>query len=187
MERTLQTSARARAANPLRQYSPHDDSSELYPDDPAYRAVTDFQHDGPITVPASYPLDAAQGDLRRPGVHALFVTREEPGCSEARFIGLVTRHELQAGGAPQAEPSPAAGAAAQRRVAEVMTPVEALAVARYASLRGMTVQDVSEMFEETGLAHLLVVDGDGGDLGIARGLISRALLALRLRGSSPIR
>jgi CBS domain-containing protein len=179
----LLTPARTRPAYQLRQYQPHDATSELYPDDPAYRAVIDFRFDAPITVPADYPVEAALADMHRLRVHALLVTREEPDSSEPHFVGLVTQHELVQPHALQAGVPSAPDGSGHTCVADVMTPVEELSVARYASLRDLTVLDVHEMFQGTGLSHLVVVDADGSDFGVARGLISRARLARRLRGS----
>ena len=126
--------------------------------------------------------------MSRLGVHALLVTRAGPDDGDTRFIGLVTRHDLQHRRAQPTQPGGAPGDPQALRVADVMTLVEELSVTRYASLRDLTVSDIYAMFQGTGLTHLLIVDddGNGNHIGMARGLMSRARIAQRLRGSSPL-
>lgn len=67
------------------------------------------------------------------------------------------------------------------RVADVMTPWNELPVVNYESLQTLTASDVYEMFQGTGLTHLLVIENHGNESAVARGLLSRASLAKRLR------
>jgi hypothetical protein len=62
-----------------------------------------------------------------------------------------------------------------------MTPRNELSLVNYESLQTLTALDLYEMFQGTGLTHLLVVEMHGDDSAIARGLLSRAALTKRLR------
>jgi hypothetical protein len=65
-----------------------------------------------------------------------------------------------------------------------MTPWEELALVNYQSLRYLNVSEVYQMFQGSGLTHVMVVETHDNDSVIARGLISRASLASRLQESS---
>jgi hypothetical protein len=67
------------------------------------------------------------------------------------------------------------------RVADVMTPWNELSLVNYESQQTLTAADVYEMFQGTGLTHLLVIENHGDHSAAARGLLSRATLAKRLR------
>jgi CBS domain containing-hemolysin-like protein len=67
------------------------------------------------------------------------------------------------------------------RVADVMTPWNELSLVSYDSLQTFTAADVYQMFQGTGLTHLLVIENNGDDSVVARGLLSRVTLAKRLR------
>jgi len=66
-------------------------------------------------------------------------------------------------------------------VGEIMTPRSELSLVNYESLQALTALDLYRMFQGTGLTHLLVVEAQGTDSAVARGLLSRATLAKRLR------
>ena len=61
-----------------------------------------------------------------------------------------------------------------------MTPWNELSLVKYESLQALTAVDVYQMFQGTGLTHLLVVELHGDDSAVLRGLLSRAALAKRL-------
>jgi hypothetical protein len=65
-----------------------------------------------------------------------------------------------------------------------MTPWNELPLVQYESLQSLTAYDLFEMFQGTGLTHLLVVETHGDESALARGLVSRATLAKRLRRAS---
>ena len=100
-----------------------------------------------ITVEADGSIDDALADMNRLGVHALY---------------------------PQAS-SPNKGCIIP--VADVMTLWNELTVVNYESLQTLTALDVYEMFQGTGLTHLLVIENHGDESAVARGLLSRATLA----------
>ena len=51
---------------------------------------------------------------------------------------------------------------------------------KYQSLRSLSANDVYDMFQGTGLTHLLVVDTHWSEKVLVRGVLSRASVAKRL-------
>ncbi len=179
MNSKLIAPSRARPVASLPQQQSDFDSGGLAADDSAYRAVTDFLRDGPITVGANYPIEAMLADVNRLGVHALLVTCEDPD-DEGRVVGLISSYEIRQARAVRRDSLRVSQFSQQLRVGDVMTPCDDLAVVRYESLREMTAFDLYRMFQGTGLTHLLVVDAHDSETARARGLISRACLVKRL-------
>ncbi len=154
--------------------------ANLFPDDAALCALTDFRLEPPLTVTAARSGAAALEDMQRLGVSALLVTPEESGEPWQRIAGLLTRRDIarrrRAGSSHDA-----AVAAHEPRVADLMTPWDELSLVNYESLAQLTALELYEGFQGTGLTHLLVVECDDGEAAMARGLIARARLARRLR------
>jgi CBS domain-containing protein len=153
----------------------------LETNDSAFCALTDFRRDDPITVEADSSIDDALADMNRLGVHALLVTRQEIDGIEQQVVGLITYYDVE-----RRRPARDSQLAVSRepngiRVGDVMTPFDELPLLKYESLQSLTVYDLHEMFQGTGLTHLLVVETHGDEPGLARGLLSRATLAKRLR------
>ncbi len=61
-----------------------------------------------------------------------------------------------------------------------MTPSDELPVVKYELLQSLTARDLYEMFQGTGSTHLLVVEDHGNESTVARGLVSRVALTIRL-------
>jgi CBS domain-containing protein len=163
------------------QYSFHEEVSALHPDDSAYRAVTDFESVSPFTVSADCSIEAALNDMTRLGVHALLVTSDEENSEDHHFAGLITSHEIHHMRSRLLHLSTdSTGYERVLCVRDAMTPLDDLPLVKYASLRDVTALELYEMFQGTGLTHLLVIDRHGGKAAIARGLVSRAHLAKRL-------
>jgi CBS domain-containing protein len=174
MGNTLLAPSRVRSAAGLPEHLPFGDIEALTPQDSAYRALTDFNHDYPITEPTGRTVDDTLSDMVRLGVHAMVVTKPQAEGAQ-QVVGLITAYDIRhrrsdkdIGNAP---------------IEDVMTSWDELPLVRYESLQALTALDVHEMFQGTGLTHLLVIEDHGGDSASARGLISRASLARRLRGA----
>jgi len=170
---TLLAPARIRSAEELPAYSRPADRGTLAPQDSAYRTLTDFKSVYPVTEPTGRSVDDALGDMVRLGIHALVVTRSQPEGGDPQVVGLITAYDIlhkrtrsEIGRAP---------------VEDLMTSADQLPLVKYESLQALTAGDVHEMFQGTGLTHLLVVEEHGSEAAFARGLISRASLAKRLR------
>jgi CBS domain-containing protein len=181
MEHLLVVPSRVRSAGALIERTGANDDAYLEHDDSAFCALTDFRRDYVITVEADGPIDDALADMNRLGVHALLVTRQEIGGIEQQVVGLITYYDIERirpHRYPQAS-RPNKGCVIP--VADVMTPWNELTVVNYDSLQTLTAFDVYEMFQGTGLTHLLVIENHGDESAVARGLLSRATLAKRLR------
>jgi predicted transcriptional regulator len=148
------------------------DTSALTADDSAYRALMDFNSEYPNTEPAGRSVDDALNDMARLGVHALVVTKPQPESEDQQVVGLITSSDIQ-----HLRSHPAK---VQVRVEDVMTSWDELPLVKYESLQEMTALEVYRMFQGTGLTHLLVIEDHGSEAALARGLISRANLAMRL-------
>jgi CBS domain-containing protein len=170
----------ARPASRLPPYLRHDDTGALDPDTSAYRALTDFQIEFPTTVSGDCSIDVALDEMIRLGVHALVVADEEPVTGDYQIIGLLTFCDIRRTHPGLLRGSKDTLAYEKARVSDVMTSWDELSLVKYESLRGLNALDLYEMFQGTGLTHLLVVDGNGTDEARVRGLISRARLAKRL-------
>lgn len=182
MEHTLVAPSRVRSAAALIERTGANDDAYLEPDDSALCALTDFRRDYVITVEADASIDEALADMNRLAVHALLVTRQELGGIDQRVVGLITYYDIERI-RPHRHPRMAKSSEGRRpiRVADVMTPWNELSVVNYESLQTLTASDVYAMFQGTGLTHLLVIESHGDESAVARGLLSRAALAKRLR------
>lgn len=155
--------------------------AHLETNDSAFCALTDFHREYPITVGADTSVDDACDDMNRLGVHALLVTQQETDGMELHVVGLITYNDIQRRHPRRTPPLAVSLERSNIRVGEVMTPCNELPLVKYESLQSLTAHDLHEMFQGTGLTHLLVVEAHGDEAGFVRGLLSRATLAKRLR------
>jgi CBS domain-containing protein len=144
-----------------------DDGACLDLEDSALCALTDFQQHDPVTVEIDCPIEDALAEMSRWGVHALLVTQQALDGMELQVVGLITHYDIERTDRRH------------DRVGEVMTAWDELALVRYESLGTLAGRDLHEMFQGTGLTHLLVVEFRDDDSAVARGLLSRASLDKR--------
>lgn len=133
--------------------------------DPAARAMTDFQRDPPLTVSEDYSLEEAIDRMFRMGVRALLVVRERS------VIGVMTASEA------------VRLTARHLRVGQVMTLTDDVPAIGWDTLAEARVGDLVEIFDGTGVNHLVVLQTHGAALSSVRGLIQRKRLQRQL--SSP--
>ena len=151
--------------------------------DSALCALTDFQQHDPITVEIDCSIEDALAEMRRWGVHALLVTQQERNRMDLQVVGLITHCDIER--RHRRHDHAALGeSSCAIRVGEVMTAWDELALVRYESLRSLAGRNLHEIFQGTGLTHLLVVEFRDDDSAVARGLLSRAALD-KGRGTSP--
>jgi hypothetical protein len=174
---------RIRPAASLNERSAVNDDAYLESNDSACRALTDFQQEIPFTVEADRCIEDALADMNRLGVNALLVTRRELGAAYLEVVGLVTYCDIERRHLHRHLHSTAFRERSGVRVGDAMTSCDELALVKYEALQTLTASDLYELFQGTGLTHLLVVEIHGDDSTLARGLISRATLAKRLRRS----
>jgi CBS domain-containing protein len=181
METALVVPAQVRWSASLVERSIQNDDSQLEADDSAFHALTDFQHEYPITVDTDTSIDEAFADMNRLCVHALLVTEGSFEGVDAQVAGLITAYDIV-----RERPHSSSRTTGMRprkhiTVGEIMTPRSELSLVNHESLQTLTALDLYQMFQGTGLTHLLVIETRGVDSAVARGLLSRATLAKRLR------
>jgi CBS domain containing-hemolysin-like protein len=161
------------------------EAGKLEPDNPAVYAMTDFRRECPICVPPSRSIDEALEDMNRLGIHALLVTQPQDAAGRVQMLGLITSHRIQQRRVYERRlPNALRGYGNVGTVGEIMTPWEELALVNYRSLQYLNVSEVYQMFQGSGLTHVMVVETHDDDSVVARGLISRAALANRLQESN---
>ncbi len=157
------------------------DAAYLDSGDSALCALTDFRREHPLTVEASSSIDDALGDMNRLSIHALLMTRQATAAGiDRQVVGLITYYDIERRRPHRYPRAAAAGGGRRICVEEVMTPSEELPLVKYESLQSLTARDLYEMFQGTGLTHLLVVEDHGYESTVARGLVSRSALTIRL-------
>ena len=180
MENALVVPAQVRMAASVTERAVANDDACLQSKDSAFCALTDFRCEYLITVEADSSISDALDDMTRLGVHALLVTRQEVDSMEQQIVGLITYYDIEA---RRHDRSPQAGICVERGevcVGDVMTPWNELPLIQYQSLQSLTASDLYEMFQGTGLTHLLVIEAHSDGSALARGLLSRSALAKRL-------
>ena len=182
MENALMVPSEVRSAASVTERTVANDAAYfLESSDSALRALTDFQREHPLTVEASSSIDDAFSDMNRLSIHALLVTRQAAAAGEARqVVGLITYYDIERRRPHRYPRTDAAPGGLRIPVEEVMTPSDELPLVRYESLQSLTARDLYEMFQGTGLTHLLVIEDHGYESTVARGLVSRAALTIRL-------
>ncbi len=149
----------------------------LEPGDPAVHALTDFAREFPVTVDPERQIDDALNDMIHLGVRALLVAKDQ------RLVGLITSYDIQGEKPIQFLHSSNYSRHEEIRVAHIMTPLEELHALDWQSIESVRAGDLLEIFEATGLTHLLVIELDrSGPTAIVRALASRARLVRQLRG-----
>ena len=154
---------------------------KLGPDDAAVYAMTDFRRECPICISPSRSIDEALEDMNRLGIHALLVTQPQDTTGHDQMLGLIISYRIQEHRASECQlPKLLRGCRNVCTVGEIMTPWQELALVNYRSLQYLNVSEVYQMFQGTGLTHVVIVETHDDDSVIARGLISRAAVASRL-------
>jgi CBS domain-containing protein len=143
-------------------------------------ALRDFQLEWPIAVDIGVSVDDAFKHMERLGIQALLVVSYGLGDETHDVLGLVTAYAIERArhkrpARPLVTDSPEGVS-----VGDVMTPRNGLSLVKYESLRTLTASEVYEMFQGTGLTHLLVVVAHGNDHVLVEGVLSRAAVAKQL-------
>jgi CBS-domain-containing membrane protein len=146
-------------------------------DDPAVLAITDFTREHPVTVESDRQIDDALDDMIRLGVRALLVRKDQ------RIVGLITSYDIQGERPMQFLQSSTYGHHRDIRVADIMTPWDALSALHWETIQSMRAGDLLQLLSQAGLTHILVLEADGtGPDCVVRALVSRARLARQLTG-----
>jgi CBS domain-containing protein len=180
MDNATLVASRIRSASSLRERIVAKEDGNLGATDSAFCALTDFELDFPITVDMDASIDAAFKDMTRLGIHALLVTRRGLRGIEPQIEGLITAHDIERARPKRRSIDDRSHLPAHLKVADVMSPWDELSSVKYESLNSLTALDLYQMFQGTGLTHLLVVEVHNDEVAVARGVLSRATLAKRL-------
>lgn len=131
--------------------------------DPAVRAMSDFLLEPALTVLEQASLTQAFDDMFRLGVRAFLVVRD------SSVVGLITAEDIRRSNAPQ-----------QQCVAEVMTAAFDVPAIDWQTLQDSRISDLVEIFEGTGVRHLIVLQSEISNLSTVRGWIHRERLERQL-------
>jgi CBS domain-containing protein len=155
------------------------DGQSLSLSDPAMLAITDFTREYPVTVAADRQIDDALGDMVSLGVRALLVR------SDQRVVGLLTSYDIQGERPIQFLQSSNSRHHHEIRVADIMTPWDALKAIHWGTLQTMSAGDLLHLLEEANLTHAIVVEAHRGTPCVVRALVSRARLIRQLTNVKP--
>jgi CBS domain-containing protein len=141
--------------------------------DPAVAVMNDFTREFPVTVDEERQIDAALGDMIRLGVRALLVVRER------QVVGLITSYDIEGERPLQCIQRLSYTRRQDILVGHVMTPWTDLLTLSWRAITDACAGDLLEVFRETDLMHLLVVESAAG-ASLVRGLFSRTRLERQL-------
>jgi CBS domain-containing protein len=138
--------------------------------DPAVSVMNDFTREYPVTVDEERQIDVALADMIRLGVRALLVVREQ------KVLGLITSYDIEG-------ERPLQYLHTRRKdiqVGQIMTPWADLQTLNWWVIKDACVGDVLEVFRETDVMHLLVVEAAIDAVPCVRGLFSRTRIERQL-------
>jgi CBS domain-containing protein len=148
---------------------PGTDPWHAAPNDPALSVMTDFRERASVTVADTATIDSALDHMRHTGVRCAFAIDEWNRV----VVGLITAYDIM-GEKPmrlmQATESPRH----EIRVRDIMQGISEWQVADIKDIEQETVATVAQVFEQTGLTHIPVMEtGKNGEQRL-RGLFSGA-------------
>jgi CBS-domain-containing membrane protein len=146
------------------------------PGDPALTVMTDFRERSSVTVATTDTVTAALEHMKHAGVRCAFVT-----SGGARVVGLVTAYDLL-GEKPTLHGRVSGVSANEVQVRDIMTPTADWQVVDVRLLEQATVADVHQLFHDSKLTHIAVMESADGTATRLRGLFSAAKIK-RLLGS----
>ncbi len=126
--------------------------------DPAASAMTDFLREPPLTVAESVRVEEAIDQMFRLGVRSFLVVRDR------HVIGLMTARQA------------ARSSMHHRYVTDVMTPTDDAPAIDWDTLGASQVEDLLEIFDGSGVDHLVVIESHSATLNSVRGLVYRERL-----------
>lgn len=150
-------------------------------------AMSDFRREHAVTIAAELSIDDALAKMKRFHVHALLVVADEPAESDVQVLGLITACDILRERPHHLIGSKMTIMHKSLLVREVMTAWDELSLVNFDSLRSLTAADARELFDGTGLTHLMVVEQHNAMSAVAVGILSRVTLSKRLHESGTAR
>ena len=139
--------------------------------DPAVNVMNDFAREYPVTVDEDRQIDSALADMIRLGVRALLVMRAR------KIVGFITSYDIEGERPLQSIQRLSYSYRKDIQVGDVMTSWVDLQTLNWRAVKDASVADLLEVFRETDLMHLLVVETAIDAATCVRGLFSRTRLA----------
>jgi CBS domain-containing protein len=138
------------------------------PGDPAITVMTDFRERASVTIADSEKVDAALEHMKHAGVRCAFVVN-----GMARVVGLITAYDILSE-KPTLQAQLAGTARADVQVREIMTNMADCRVIDVRMLEHSRVAEVHQLFLETRLTHIPVMESGENNEQRLRGLLSAA-------------
>ena len=135
--------------------------------DPALSVMIDFRSRSSVTVSETATLDEALGHMKHTGVRCAFVVDEK----KTAVVGMITAYDML-GEKPQQHMHFTGVAHDDVLVKDIMQKISDWRVADIKEIEQSSVGDVLEMFMETGVTHLPVMETTEGNEQRLRGLLS---------------
>lgn len=137
--------------------------------DPALSIMTDFRSRSSVTVSEADPLYEAIGHMKHAGVRCAFVVDEK----ERSVVGMITAYDIL-GEKPQQYMHFSGVAHGDVLVRDIMQKIKDWRLTDIKDVEASSVGDVLEVFNETGLTHLPVMETTENGEQRLRGLLSYA-------------
>jgi len=142
--------------------------------DPAANVMNDFAREYPVTVDEDRQIDSALADMIRLGVRALLVVRER------KVVGFITSYDIEGERPLQCIQRLNYSYRQDIQVGDVMTPWADLQTLNWRAVKDASAGNLLEVFRETDLMHILVVETATDAATCVRGLFSRTRLERQL-------
>lgn len=139
------------------------------PTDPALSVMIDFRSRSSVTVSETMRLHKALDHMKRAGVRCAFVVDEK----NTAVVGMITAYDML-GEKPQQHMRFTGVGHDNVLVKDIMQKISDWRVADIKDIDKARVRDVLEMFNETGVTHLPVMETTEGNEQRLRGLLSFA-------------
>jgi len=137
--------------------------------DPALSVMIDFRSRSSVTLSETAPLDEALGHMKHTGVRCAFVVDEK----KKDVIGMLTAYDIL-GEKPQQHMHFTRLSHDEVLVKDIMQKISDWRVVDIKDIEQSTVGDVLEVFNETGVTHLPVMETTESNELRLRGLLSFA-------------
>jgi CBS domain containing-hemolysin-like protein len=137
--------------------------------DPALSVMIDYRSRSSVTVPETAPLDEALAHMKHAGVRCAFVVDEKNNV----VVGMLTAYDIL-GEKPQQHMRFTGVSHGDVLVKDIMQKISDWRVADFKDIERATVGDLLEVFNETELTHLPVMETTEGNEQRLRGLLSFA-------------
>lgn len=137
--------------------------------DPAISVMTDFRSRSSVTVSETAPLDDAIEHMKHAGVRCAFVVDEK----ESAVVGMITAYDIL-GEKPQQFMHFSGTSHDDVLVRDLMQKVRDWRVISIKDIEHSTAADVLEVFNETGVTHMPVMETTENNEQRLRGLLSFA-------------